>query len=112
MPQQIAYRLKSLLDYSNDDMEEVYDLTFQITYKDVFGNVQTQNLKNNGNEIHVNKQNVQVRLYIQHASICAMTVLCRNMSMCIRIGYLTRALMLILKHSRWDLIWSYVIPAW
>lgn len=49
--------LKSLLDYSELDMEEVFAQTFEIGYQDVFGSPLKHNLKKNGEKIFVNQNN-------------------------------------------------------
>ncbi|KAJ6648241.1 Ubiquitin-protein ligase E3A [Pseudolycoriella hygida] len=60
--------LKSMLNYQESDMEEVFTQTFQIMYKDVFGNTMTHDLKPNGSEIFVNQDNKQefVDLYTDY----------------------------------------------
>lgn len=62
LPQQIAHSLKSLLEYKEDDIEEVFNLTFQVTFSDVFGNLLTCDLKPDGDKIPVTKDNVQVHV--------------------------------------------------
>ena len=64
----LAKSLKFLLDYDKDDIEDVFDFTFQINYKDVFECVQTVDLKPNGANTKVNQQNKHeyVNLYIQY----------------------------------------------
>lgn len=52
--------MQSLLDYQEPDMEDVFMQTFQISYKDVFGNTLTHDLKPNGDSIFVNQDNKQV----------------------------------------------------
>lgn len=42
-------------------MEETFGLTFQVTYSDVFGDLQVCNLKKDGETIPVTKDNKQVR---------------------------------------------------
>ena len=58
--QQIAQSLQSLLEYNGDDVEEAFGLTFQVTYSDVFGDLQACNLKKDGDSIPVTKDNLQV----------------------------------------------------
>lgn len=49
------------MDYTEDDIDEVFMQTFQIGYKDVFGSSLTHDLKENGNQINVTQQNKKVR---------------------------------------------------
>lgn len=59
----VLYRsMQSILDYDDTDMEEVFMQTFQISYKDVFGNTLTHDLKPNGDNIYVNQDNKQVSI--------------------------------------------------
>lgn len=54
---------KSLLDmlnYQNNDMEEVFMQTFRINYQDVFGNLLTHDLKSDSENLYVNQDNKQV----------------------------------------------------
>jgi len=60
--QQIAQSLQSLLEYDGDDVEEAFGLTFQVTYSDVFGDLQACSLKEDGDNIPVTKDNLQVSL--------------------------------------------------
>ncbi|KAJ8298474.1 hypothetical protein KUTeg_025005 [Tegillarca granosa] len=53
----LARSLQSILDYAEDDIEEVFGMTFQIGYKDVFGCNLTHDLKEKGDEIFVNQEN-------------------------------------------------------
>ncbi|XP_052902298.1 ubiquitin-protein ligase E3A [Anopheles moucheti] len=57
--------LKSLLDYAENDMEEVFMQTFNIGYRDVFGSVLEYELKPDGDTIFVTQDNKQefVELY-------------------------------------------------
>lgn len=52
--------LQDILEYDGDDMEDVFMQTFQISYQDVFGDILTHNLKENGDTIYVNQTNKQV----------------------------------------------------
>lgn len=52
--------LCEMLDYEGDDMEDVFMQTFNISYTDVFGNVMTHELKENGENVLVNQDNVHV----------------------------------------------------
>lgn len=51
--------LKSLLDYQEADMEEVFMQTFKISYNDVFGEVVEHELKPGGGDVVVGQQNKQ-----------------------------------------------------
>uniref|UniRef100_A0A182JNV3 Ubiquitin-protein ligase E3A n=1 Tax=Anopheles christyi TaxID=43041 RepID=A0A182JNV3_9DIPT len=51
--------LKSLLDYTENDMEEVFMQTFKIGYRDVFGNLLEHELKPDGDKIFVTQNNKQ-----------------------------------------------------
>lgn len=48
--------LKSLLDYDSDDMEDIFDLTFEVT-REVYGHLETVPLKDDGPNIRVNQTN-------------------------------------------------------
>lgn len=52
--------LNEMLKYEGADMEDVFMQTFRISYTDVFGNVLTHDLKENGDKIFVNQGNKQV----------------------------------------------------
>ena len=60
--------LKSLLDYQESDMEEVFMQTFKISYKNVFDEVVEHDLKTGGGDIAVNQENKQefVDLYTDY----------------------------------------------
>jgi len=49
--------LNDLLEYSGEDMEDVFMQTFQISYTDLFGSMITTDLKDGGAEILVNQGN-------------------------------------------------------
>jgi len=49
--------LKDLLEYSGDDMEEIFMQPFQISYTDLFGSMITTDLKEGGADIMVNQEN-------------------------------------------------------
>uniref|UniRef100_A0A182PJE2 HECT domain-containing protein n=1 Tax=Anopheles epiroticus TaxID=199890 RepID=A0A182PJE2_9DIPT len=57
--------LKSLLDYTDNDMEEVFMQTFKIGYRDVFGNLLEHELKPDSDKTFVTQDNKQefVELY-------------------------------------------------
>ena len=49
-----------MLEYTGDDMEDVFMQTFQVGYTDVFGANLTHDLRPNGAQQPVNRGNVQV----------------------------------------------------
>ena len=58
---QTLYRsLQSMLEYTGDDMEDVFMQTFQVGYTDVFGANLTHDLRPDGAQQPVNSCNVQV----------------------------------------------------
>lgn len=59
-----------MLDYTEDDMEEVFMQTFQICHRDVFGNALLHDLKENGDRIPVGQHNKKVIKSFQQYSIC------------------------------------------
>lgn len=63
----IANSMASLLNYDGDDLEDVFDLTFEIT-REVFGEVKTIALKDGGDKIRVTKDNRKefVDLYVDY----------------------------------------------
>ncbi|GAB1608841.1 ubiquitin-protein ligase E3A-like, partial [Argonauta hians] len=63
----LAQSLQDLLD-CEDEVEHIYMQTFCLSYQDVFGNVVTQNLKENGDQITVTNANKQefVSLYADY----------------------------------------------
>lgn len=48
--------MQDILNYELDDMEDVFDLTFEIS-RNSFGKLETTRLKSNGDKIPVNQQN-------------------------------------------------------
>lgn len=48
--------MKSILDYDGEDMEDVFDLTFEVS-REVFGHMETVPLKPGGDKIRVNQEN-------------------------------------------------------
>jgi ubiquitin-protein ligase E3 A len=60
--------LQEMMDYQNDDFEEIFDLTFLIGYSDVFGQSHTVDLKENGRNTTVTLKNKQefVDLYADY----------------------------------------------
>ena len=60
--QQIAHSLQSMLDYSGDpaDFEDTYMATFQVSFTDMFGTLNTYNLKEDGDKIPITPDNCQV----------------------------------------------------
>lgn len=63
----VGRSMQQLLDYTGDDVAEVFALTFSIT-QDVFGEIRTVQLKANGDEIAVTQENKQefLDLYIDY----------------------------------------------
>lgn len=61
----LEHSLKEMLDYEGEEFEDIFMQTFQISYKDVFGSVVTQELKEGGDKIPVTQHNKQefVNLY-------------------------------------------------
>ncbi|ULU13324.1 hypothetical protein L3Y34_016077 [Caenorhabditis briggsae] len=59
--------LQSLLDYEEDDVEDVFSLTFSITFS-IFGEIKTVELIPGGDEKPVTKENREeyVKLYVSH----------------------------------------------
>jgi ubiquitin-protein ligase E3 A len=49
------------MEYEGDDMEDTFMQTFRICYQDIFGNTFNKDLKENGDQIFVNKNNRQVK---------------------------------------------------
>jgi hypothetical protein len=56
--------LKNLLDYEEDDIEEMFMQTFRICYKDAFGELVYHDLIDNGDQITVNHFNKRVRIQL------------------------------------------------
>ncbi|ODV60347.1 putative E3 ubiquitin-protein ligase HUL4 ASCRUDRAFT_22218, partial [Ascoidea rubescens DSM 1968] len=54
---QTAHGLNALLNYNNDDFEDIFSLSFVVTYKDLFGNILTADLIPNGSNINVTNKN-------------------------------------------------------
>jgi len=61
--QELYNGLKNLLDYEEDDIEEMFMQTFRICYKDAFGEIVYHDLVDNGDDITVNHTNKKVRSY-------------------------------------------------
>lgn len=59
--QELYNGLKNLLDYEEDDIEEMFMQTFRICYKDAFGEIVYRDLVDNGDQITVNHMNKRVR---------------------------------------------------
>lgn len=57
-----------MLDYREEDFEDVFMQSFQISYKDVFGNTITHELKENGDNIAVTQLNKKVGNQNWHSS--------------------------------------------
>ncbi|ESO89420.1 hypothetical protein LOTGIDRAFT_218813 [Lottia gigantea] len=62
----LASGLQQVLDYPDDDLEDIFMLNFHVSYHDVFGNNLTTDLKPDGSTIAVTSKNKQeyVDLYI------------------------------------------------
>ena len=60
--QQIAQSLQAMLDYEGDDFEETFMASFQVSFSDMFDNVQTVDLREGGRQIPVTLGNRKVRL--------------------------------------------------
>lgn len=60
--QELYSGLKNLLDYEEDDIEEMFMQTFRICYKDAFGELVYHDLIDNGDQITVNQVNKRVRI--------------------------------------------------
>ncbi|XP_030753015.1 probable E3 ubiquitin-protein ligase HERC4 isoform X2 [Sitophilus oryzae] len=63
----VANSLKSLLEYSEDDLQDIFCLSFDIN-RDIWGEVVTVELKPNGSNIPVTQENKQeyVNLYVDY----------------------------------------------
>lgn len=57
----IGRTLQNILDYTDDDMEEVFDLTFEIS-RESYGQLETVQLKPGGEHIRVNQSNKYVHM--------------------------------------------------
>ena len=62
---QLHYSLSSLLEFtgSDEEFEDCFMLTFQISVTDNFESIVSFNLKEDGDKIPVTKQNRQVRYF-------------------------------------------------
>ena len=49
-----------MLDYEGDDFQETFLATFQVSYADMFGNMQTFDLREGGDKIPVTLENRKV----------------------------------------------------
>ena len=63
---QLHQSLKSLLEFegTDEEFEDIFSLTFQISLTDTFENTISYNLKENGDKIPVTKQNRQVNVHL------------------------------------------------
>ena len=59
--QQIAQSLQTMLDYEGDDFEETFMASFQVSFSDMFDNVQTVNLREGGDQIPLTLENRKVQ---------------------------------------------------
>lgn len=55
--QSLYQGFRKLLEYSEGDVEDIFGLTFQVTYKNEFGENATFDLKENGEQIPVTNEN-------------------------------------------------------
>ena len=58
--QVVARSLTQMLEYDGDDFEDVFGCTFCVGYESIFGEQLSHELKPDGKEIPVTKQNRQV----------------------------------------------------
>ena len=49
-----------MLDYEDDDFQETFMATFQVSFTDMFGNLQTFDLREGGDKIPVTMENRDV----------------------------------------------------
>ena len=49
-----------MLDYGDEDFQETFMATFQVSFTDMFGNLQTFDLREDGDKIPITLQNRQV----------------------------------------------------
>ncbi|XP_011876712.1 PREDICTED: ubiquitin-protein ligase E3A isoform X2 [Vollenhovia emeryi] len=49
--------MKELMEYTGDDMPEIFMQTFRVGYRDVFGSLSFHELKENGDELYVTQKN-------------------------------------------------------
>lgn len=57
--------MQNILDYEDEDMEDVFDLTFEIS-RENYGHVETVPLKPGGEQIRVNQTNKYVFFFLLH----------------------------------------------
>ena len=65
--------LSDLLEYTGDDIEDVFMQTFRISYKDVFGCTLHHDLKDKGDTIAVTQENKMV---------CKLSCCCKGVNSC------------------------------
>lgn len=58
-----------MLSYQEDDMENVFLQSFRITYKDVFGTVLVEDLKDDGEKLIVNQTSKEVSIVLCYLCI-------------------------------------------
>lgn len=49
--------MKELMEYTGDDMSEIFMQTFRVAHRDVFGSISFHELKENGDELYVTQEN-------------------------------------------------------
>ena len=59
-----------MLDYEGDDFQETFMASFQVSFSDMFGNMQTYNLREEGDKIPVTLKNRKVQ-----CQLCSLTVM-------------------------------------
>jgi len=74
--QELYKGLKNLLDYEEDDIEEMFMQTFRICYKDAFGELVYHDLIDNGDQITVNHINKRVCVSFSHVQLFIRFCLC------------------------------------
>lgn len=87
-----------MLDYKSSENEESFEntfmSTFSVSYTDMYSCLQTIPLKENGQNIQVNEDNVQVDYILGtqvHSYLWDVVYYIRNSLIFIPIGYLTKA---------------------
>lgn len=55
-----------MLDYKENDLEDVFMQTFRVSYQDVFGTLIHYDLKENGDEIPVTQDNKHVCIFFSN----------------------------------------------
>lgn len=79
--------LKQLLDYKEQDIEDVFMQTFRISYQDVFGSTMHYDLKENGDQINVTQENKYVSFKTYVLGMFYLIIFCRNLLTCTQTFY-------------------------